>query len=530
MTSSDKTAPPAGRFGLPLVWIAVSFALFVLLFFDPLRLHPFDGWLQARMGVGQAPATVAADAREPLFYRNPMDPTITSPVPKQDEMGMDYVPVYAEEPGPSARERDVLFYRSPMDPTVTSPVPKQDAMGMDYVPVYADGAGEGSDGGVTIEIDPAVVQNMNVQTADAVRQDLEHELRTVGYFEYDQERMVTVTTKYNGWVETVYVNYVGEPVRKGDALFEVYSPELVQTGQELLSARAYATRLEGAPEGARQRARALQDAARTRLSYWDISSEQIAEIERSGEVLRTLKVVAPAGGLVMKRMPGLEGMAVRPGMEVYHIADLSTLWLSVEVFENQVALVREGTPASITLPYFPGEEFKGRVRFIEPELSQATRTLRVKLEVPNRGGQLRAGMFATVRFTPTATRGAITVPSHSVLRTGQRSVVVLALGNGRFAPREVTLGHESGGVVEVRDGLEEGQRVVTSAQFLLDSEASLQEAIQKMIAGASDSSVTEEGTSPQGEGAGDHEHESATESQEPAERVAPMEEGHAHAQ
>ncbi|MBT8247281.1 MAG: efflux RND transporter periplasmic adaptor subunit, partial [Acidimicrobiia bacterium] len=342
-------------------------------------------------------AAAGAGEREILFYRNPMDPTITSPVPAKDEMGMDYVPVYADEAGSaSGGEREILFYRNPMDPTITSPVPAQDEMGMDYVPVYSDEAGTAMGAGTTVSIDAAVVQNMNVQSALVERRDLTNEIRTVGYLEYDQERMVTVTTKYTGWVEKVYVNYVGEPVRRGQPLFEIYSPELVQTEQELLSAIAYAKRFKETDEEARRRAEALVDAARTRLSYWDIAPEQIAKLEETGEIFRTLKVVAPSSGLVMKRMPGLEGMAVRPGMETYHIANLSSLWLSVEIFEDQVAWVRERTPAEVTFTYFPGETFHGRVRFIEPEFSEKTRTLRVKLEVPNTDRKLRAGMFATV--------------------------------------------------------------------------------------------------------------------------------------
>ncbi|MCZ6727134.1 MAG: efflux RND transporter periplasmic adaptor subunit, partial [Acidobacteria bacterium] len=336
--------------------------------------------------------------------------------------------------------------------------------------------------GTTISIDPAVVQNMNVQSTPAELRDITHDIRTVGYLEYDQERMVSVTTKYAGWVEKVYVNHVGEPVRRGQPLFEIYSPELVQTQQEFLSALAYAERLPQSQAEARRRANGLIDAARTRLGYWDISPAQIAGIEETGEVLRTLTVVSPAGGLVMKRMPGLEGMAVRPGMETFHIANLASLWLSVEIFEDQVAWVRQGTEAQVSFTYFPGETFHGTVRFIEPEFSEKTRTLRVKLGIPNPGGRLRVGMFATVTFQPVAAAQAVTVPSLAVLRTGQRNVVVVDLGDGRFAPREVTLGHEAGGYAEVLTGIEVGERVVTSAQFLLDSEANLQATIQNMIA------------------------------------------------
>jgi len=381
------------------------------------------------------------------------------------------------EPG----ERVPLFYRNPMNPTITSPGPAKDEMGMDYLPVYADDASVQE---TTVHIDPGMVQNMNVRTVTVERRDLRHPIRTVGYLDYDQERMVTVTTKYTGWVERVYVNYVGEPVAKGQPLFEIYAPELVQTEQELLSAIRFAEQMTGAPEDASRRARSLVEGARTRLGYWDVDPDQIRRLEATGEVFRTLTVAAPANGLVMKRMPGLEGMAVKPGMEIFHIADLSSLWLSIELFEDQVAWVREGTPATVTLSYFPGKPFHGLVRYLEPEVSDKTRTMRVKIEVPNRDGRLRKGMYATVAFQPVVIRDAIAVPTQAVLRTGQRSVVVVALGEGRFAPREVTLGYQAQGYAEVLDGLKAGAEVVTSSQFLLDSESNLREAIQKMIAGS----------------------------------------------
>jgi Cu(I)/Ag(I) efflux system membrane fusion protein/cobalt-zinc-cadmium efflux system membrane fusion protein len=322
---------------------------------------------------------------------------------------------------------------------------------------------------------------MNVRTAEVERRDLVHPIRTVGYLDYDQERMVTVTTKYSGWVEKVHVNYVGERVRRGQPLFEVYSPELVQTEQELLSALRYAEQMRDAPVDAQQRARSLVEAARTRLRYWDISPEQIESLEETGEVFRTLTVVSPANGLIMKRLQGLEGMAIQPGMEIFHVADLSSLWLTVEIFEDQVAWIEEGLPAEITLTYFPGETFRGTVRFIEPEFSETTRTLSLKIEVPNSQGRLRKGMFATVVFEPVAVRDTVAVPQEAVLRTGERSVVIVAQGEGRFAPREVQIGHAAGGYLEILSGVSPGETVVTSSQFMLDSESKLREAIEKMI-------------------------------------------------
>lgn len=462
--ANSSSGPVRGWLRTSLV-TAGSFAVFFLLFFDPLDLHPVDSWLQRTVG-----------------YRTGAMPTAAP----------------GEEPSPVGGGREVLFYRHPMDPTITSSVPAKDDMGMDYVPVHADEAERAMGSGATVTIDPVVVQNMNVQTETVTRGDLRHEIRTVGYLEYDQERMVTVTTKYDGWVEKVHVNHVGEPVAEGAGLFEVYSPELVQTEQELLSAIRYAARFEDAQADSRLRAEALVDAARARLAFWDISPEQIARMEETGEIFRTLTVTAPAGGLVMKRMPGLEGMAVTPGMEAYHIADITSLWLSVEVFEDQVIWIRPGTEAEVAFTYFPGETIRGTVEFIEPELSERTRTLTVKIAVPNPDGRLRKGMFATVVFDPILVRRALTVPTEAVLRTGRRSVAVVALGDGRFEPREVELGQTASGKAEVRSGLAEGDEVVTSSQFLLDSESKLRSAVQKMLA-----APPPPGDAPEGHGMGD---------------------------
>lgn len=487
MTNQDTGVRSRNRSWVsPLLWIGTGFLLFYLLLFDPLGLHPLDGWLEQRLGYHREPARVMGeDIQHTGLWTCGMHPHVLEEEPGECPIcGMSLVPAggSATIAGPAADRGEILFYRSPMDPTITSPAPTTDEVGMDYLPVYAGEVERAVGQGTVVSIDPAVVQNMNVRSAVAGRRDLTHDIRTVGYLEYDPERMVTVTTKYTGWVEDVHVNHVGEPVERGQPLFEIYAPELVQTQQELLSAIIYAGRFADAAQEARRRAEALVEAARTRLSYWDIAPEQIARLEETGEIFRTLTVVAPAGGLVMKRMPGLEGMAVTPGMETFHIADLSSLFLSVEVFEDQLAWILEGTPADVSFTYFPGETFRGTVRFIEPEFSEKTRTLRVKLEVPNVARRLRAGMFATVVFQPVAAGDALAIPSLAVLRTGQRTVVVIDLGQGRFEPREVVLGHQGEGYVEVREGLEEGERVVTSSQFLIDSEASLQEAIQNMIA------------------------------------------------
>lgn len=453
------------------------------------------GVLLSPLGASLRPGSKAeahghgTDQAEGGLWTCGMHPNVVQDEPGQCPIcGMDLVPLKGSGSSEAARkpaassEREILFYRNPMDPTMTSPVPSKDSMGMDYVPVYADEAEAMAGQGSTVTISPEVEQNMNVTTTKVSRRDISRQIRTVGYLDYDQEKMVSITTKYSGFIEKTYVNYIGEHVKKGEPLFEIYSPELVQTEQELLSAKRYVEAMSGADAEAQRRAEDLLQAARERMRLWDITDAQIEQLERTGTVFRTLKVVSPSSGVVMKRVPGLEGMAARPGMELLHIADLSSLWLTVEVFEDQLPWVDIGSRAKVSLSYFPGESFHGRVRFIEPEVSEKTRTVRLTLEVPNTRERLRVGMYATVTFEPVVARDALTVPSHAVLRTGQRNVVIVALGSGRFAPREVKLGPAGDGYVQVLSGLDDDAELVTSSQFLIDSESNLREAIEKMIA------------------------------------------------
>ena len=498
-----------------ILWLLVGAMLMLLLVVDPLGVSPVDNWLGLSWGsdvgngdgngdglwtCGMHPEVIQEEpgicpichmdlvpVKEEAghgdgLFSCPMHPEILEEGPGSCPIcGMDLVPTESET-GKAEGDREILFYRNPMDPSISSEVPRKDEMGMDYVPVYAEEAESVAIQGAVVTIDPAIQQNMNVVTQRVQRRDIAHEIRTVGYLNYDQERMVSVTTKYPGFIEKTYVNYIGQPIQKGQPLFEIYSPELVQTEQELLAAVRYVRNLSAAPEDARGRAEALLEAARQRLLYWDVSVEQIRQLEETGDVFRTLQVAAPASGVIMQRMPGLEGMATKPGMELLHIADLSNLWLTVEVFDEQLPWLDTGSSATVTLSYFPGITYRGRVRYIEPEVSEKTRTIQLTLDVPNRDRRLRVGMYATVVFEPVAAIDVITVPVESIIRTGKRDVVVVALGGGRFAPREVVLGPRGDGFIQVFEGLSDGDEVVTSAQFLIDSESNLREAIQKMIA------------------------------------------------
>jgi Cu(I)/Ag(I) efflux system membrane fusion protein/cobalt-zinc-cadmium efflux system membrane fusion protein len=333
-----------------------------------------------------------------------------------------------------------------------------------------------------IRIDPAIVQNIGVVSEPVERGDLKMEIRTVGVLAYNQKNVYVISTKFEGWIEKVYINYVGQVVRKGEPLFEIYSPDLVSTQQEYLSALKYRERMKesGFPEalaGANQ----LLSASRSRLLYWDISQKQIEKLEQTGEVKKTLTFSSPANGVVIeKKDVALEGKMASPGMELYQIADISSLWLYVDVYQYQLPWVKVGQQADIEINYFPGESFKGKVLFFDPSVNEQTRTVRMNIEVPNKDGRLRPQMFATVKISPVAVKDAVLIPKSAVLHTGERTVVVVDLGDGRFQPREVKLGIEGTDAYQVLEGLEAGEKVLISAQFLIDSESNLREAVTKM--------------------------------------------------
>jgi Cu(I)/Ag(I) efflux system membrane fusion protein/cobalt-zinc-cadmium efflux system membrane fusion protein len=384
---------------------------------------------------------------------------------------------------PQPAERKIKYWRAPMDPTYIRDQPGKSPMGMDLVPVYEDEAGEPPPGWV--EIDPGFVQNIGVQTEAVVRGDIPFTIRTVGTLTYNDEKVAWITTKYDGWIEKVYVNYVGETVTPGQKLFEIYSPQLVTTQKEYLHALAYASRLSSDRYPATaERARSLVESSRQRLEYWDISNDQILELERTREPRRTLAVVSSVGGVVIEKMDqALEGMFATAGMQLYKVANLSTVWAEAEVFEAQAPWLKVGQLARLESPYEPGRTYTGRVRYIYPFLSDETRTLRVSIELPNPGLELRADMYANVTLDVPSARQVLIVPAEAVIRSGTRDVVVVALGEGRFQVREVELGVSGDGVLAVTRGLSEGEQVVVSAQFLIDSESNLREAIRKIVGG-----------------------------------------------
>ena len=391
----------------------------------------------------------------------------------------------AEEPethtgeAPAARDdREILHWRAPMNRNFISDRPGKSPMGMDLVPVYADEAGDQPEG--TVRVDPSFVQRIGVRTAPVERRDIAQSIRTVGTLAHNDKQIAWINTKFDGWIENVAVNYLGETVEKGQVLFDIYSPELVATQTDYLHAVHYAARLDasGYPEVA-GRAHSLVESARARLRYWDITDEQIATLEREETPRRTLSVSSPVTGVVVEKMnETLDGMYVQPGMNLYKLADLTTIWVDVEIFEHQVQAMRVGQRAEVELPYAPGQPYTGFVRYLYPHFNQETRTMTVSIELANPDLTLRAGMYANVTFDVPVARNALAVPEEAVIRTGTRDVAVLELSPGLFRVAEVTLGAGGDGVWEVLDGISEGDRIVVSAQFLIDSESNLNQAIK----------------------------------------------------
>lgn len=403
----------------------------------------------------------------------------------QDRLGL---PMRGMDPEPGltptgSEEREVLYWRAPMDPNFIRDEPGQSPMGMDLVPVLADEAG--SIPGL-VEIDPVFIQNMGVRSELVQRTDIPHTIRTVGTFTYDDSQIYSINTKYEGWIENVQVNYIGQPVEEGQVLFDIFSPQLLSTQQEYLGALRYADRLnaDAYPEIA-ARARSLVESSRQRLSYWDVTDTQIAMLEASGEPFRTITLESPVSGLVLSKMnQALEGMLARPGMVLYEIVDLSTIWLEAEVYETDAPAVRVGQRVRIAAPHVPGGTATGTIRYIYPYLDPATRTLKLAIEISNPTGQFRADMYADVTLDVPSAQNVLAVPQEAVIRSGQRDVVVLELGGGTFQVREVVLGFNGSGLWEIREGIAEGDRVVVSSQFLIDSESNLREAIRKLVSDA----------------------------------------------
>jgi Cu(I)/Ag(I) efflux system membrane fusion protein len=320
---------------------------------------------------------------------------------------------------------------------------------------------------------PAVARQLiGVRSAPVTRAMLEQDIRTVGTVGYDERGLTQVTLKTSGWVREVYVNSIGRPVQRGEPLFTIYSPDLLATQDEYLLALKTQVSVAASPiEEAKANAASLVASARERLRLWDLTDAQIAALERRGKAEPMLTVYAPSSGIVLKR-EALPGTYVEPGITLYEIVDLSTVWISADIYESEVAAVKLDQPASITFAAYPGETFRGNVAYIYPTLNTEARTVRVRAELPNPGLKLKPGMYGNVSLQTEAAK-TLVVPKEAVLETGLRHLVFMDRGEGRYEPASVKLGRRSQDAVEVMEGLAEGDRIVTSANFLLDAESKL---------------------------------------------------------
>jgi len=378
--------------------------------------------------------------------------------------------------------KKILFYRNPMNPEVTSAVPMQGSMGMDYIAVYEEAENNDKAPVGTVEIDGTTVQNMGVRTAKAHYATLSHEVRAVGRIAYDEERMLHLHPKTEGWIESLNVDKTGQWVEKNTDLLSIYSPKLVTTQQEYILALKNLNALKDSPiADIRRGAKELVESTLERLKLLDVPEHQLHELKHQHKVKKSLHIHTPEEGVVM-RIGAREGQFVTPATELYMIADLRKIWVYADIYEYELPWVKEGDAVEMQLVGIPGKTFTGHLAYIYPYADAKTRTIKVRLVFDNPDLLLKPEMFAEVTIYADAQKNALVIPDEAIIRSGTRKQVFVVREPGKFEPRLVTLGLSSSGKVIVLKGLTAGDRVVTSAQFLIDSESKLREATAKMLA------------------------------------------------
>ena len=411
----------------------------------------------------------------------PMHPEIVKDGPGDCPIcGMKLVPIEEE----AHKGRKILFYRSPMNPQETSPTPKKDSMGMDFVPVYSDevdAGAKGPEGLASVTIDAQKQQLLGLTTIEVKRAPFETSIRTTSRVAYDERRVHHVHTRYEAYVEHVSADFTGKYVKKGEVLAHLYSPELYATQQEYLLALKASRSLSGSGlSSVAQGGRDLLEAARQRLLLWEVSPADIEAIEKRGEPIRSMPVYAPISGFVTGRT-AYHGMKVMPADTLFDIVDLTSVWVLADVYEYELPRLSLGERGTMTLSYWPGRSWTGHVTYIYPAVDEKTRTVKVRLEFANPKEELKPEMFADVTIHG-PTRTVLQVPDDAILDSGTRKVVFVAEGGGRLSPREVTVGDHAGGQYEVTAGVSAGETVARGASFLVDSESRLKAALSAMTA------------------------------------------------
>ena len=394
-------------------------------------------------------------------YVCPMHPQIVRGEPGSCPIcGMDLVEVEHEEPQ-AKKEREILYWVAPMDPNYRRDEPGKSPMGMDLIPFY-----EPEESGVVVTISPAMINNMGVRTTTVESGRLWRKIDTVGYIDYDETKLSHVHLRTDGWIQKLVAKSEGERVKKGEKLFEFYSPSIVNAMEEYMQALNSKTR-------------SLIRASTDRLQSLGVSNQQIKTLAKTRRVPQTISVFAPQDGVV-SQLKVREGMYVKPGTVTMSLADLSSVWLLAEVFERQANWIRVGQFADVTLGFIPGKTWEGKVEYVYPQLDSKTRTLKARLRFDNPGETLKPNMFAKVAIYGGAKKDLLTIPSEALIRTGKEQRVIIDKGDGKFVPRDVVAGMESGGFIEIKEGLREGEKIVLSGHFLIDSEASLKASLMRM--------------------------------------------------
>jgi Cu(I)/Ag(I) efflux system membrane fusion protein len=426
-----------------------------------------------------APPAAAAE-RTILYYRDPAGAPFWSATPKNDAQGRAFVPVYDDaeptydpppaQPKTAQGERKILYYRNPMGLPDTSPAPKRDSMGMDYIAVYE---GDEPSDGKTIKVSLDRVQRSGVRTEPVQARVLIRPLRAVGTVAIDERRATIVTMRSDGYVEDLFVNTTGQHVRAGEPLFRVYSSDIQQAISDLLVTKNWSQRGPAEAGSGKSIEGAMQ-----RLRNLGLSESRIREIRDSGANPRTIDWPAPADGtVIVKRI--INGQRVVAGDELYRIVDLTNVWVIADVAEGDLADIKLGAPASVTFRAYRSQPVEGVVTFIYPEVRTETRTVRVRIEVANPDERLKPDMYADVVFHAGADGSPVTaVPTGAIIDNGTRQIVLVAKGDGRFEPRPVKLGRRGDGHVEITEGLKPGEEIVTTATFLIDAESNLQTALK----------------------------------------------------
>ena len=381
---------------------------------------------------------------------------------------MDLTPIKTSDKTNTSKERKILYWRAPMNPQETYDKPGKSKMGMDLVPVYSDEIE-----GTSIKINPTLQQNMGVRIYTVKSQPLIKEINTTGFIQFDETRKAHITLKVDGWVEKLYTNFTGQPIKKGEPLLELYSPEVINAQQEYLSARSNQILLGSSGTD-------LVQSANARLDFWGVSNKTLQTLIKKGRPLRTVQIVSPVSGVITKKNIE-EGHFAKQGATIFEVADLSKVWLMIDIYEKDLPFIAKGQSVFATLPYNPHAQFSGKIDYIYPILDKKTRSVKARVVLHNPNEQLKVNMFANAKISSDLGTHAISIPSEAVIRTGKHARVIIANEDDTFTPRNVVLGYYFNDHYQVVSGLSEGEKVVGSSKFLIDSESKLKEAIQKLI-------------------------------------------------